>query len=128
MRSTCTVVRMNRTEEQDDAAGGAGLRTIVLEDGTRVLASVAVFEAKLGYQSYAYLRFKSGGKNTKKYVGNVSANSRAQSLKLGWALVRNKKVIEAFGWRWEHPVRAPGTSRSSSSTPPVVRFDTPRRS
>ena len=104
---------MTRQEEQDEAAGGPGMRSLILEDGTVVSVSIAVFKAKIGYQSYAYLRFKSAGQNTKKYVGKVTAQTRAESLQLGWGLVRKKKVVEAFGWRWERVRRDRGIAQSA---------------
>lgn len=85
---------------------------MVHENGARATASVAVFKAKFGYQSYAYLRFKSGGLNSKIYVGNVTAETRDEALRVGWTLVKAKQVVEPHGWRWLQP------SESNSSELP----------
>ena len=37
----------------------------------------------------------------------------SESLKLGWSLVRKKKIVEGFGWKCERTMRARGSAKSS---------------
>ena len=87
--------------EQDEAAGGPKRRELRLSDGTVVMASVAVRRyARTPNQCYGYLQFKAAGKTVTKYIGRVTSKSRAESLRLGWELVRARKLAEACGWSW----------------------------
>lgn len=87
--------------EQDKAAGGRQYRELRLEDGTVVLVSVAVRRyARTPDQRYGYLQFKTNGKTVTKYIGRVTAKSRADSLRMGWKLLRSRKLAESFGWSW----------------------------
>lgn len=87
--------------EQDDAAGGAKRRELRLADGKIVMASVAVRRyASTPNQCYGYLQFKAHGKTITKYIGRVTAKSRDESLRLGWDLLRSRKLAESFGWSW----------------------------
>lgn len=92
--------RMVITEAQDRAAGGPQMRKICLPDGSIATASVSVQVFPNGYQQWGYLRFKSGGKNRRFYLGNVSAESQDESLAIGWKLARDKRVIEREGLKW----------------------------
>ena len=87
--------------EQDEAAGGPERRELRLVDGTIVMASVAARRyARTPNQCYGYLQFKTHGKTVTKYIGRVTAESRAESLRLGWELLRSRKLVESFGWSW----------------------------
>lgn len=87
--------------EQDDAAGGPERRELRLADETIVMASVAARRyARTPNQCYGYLQFKAHGKTVTKYIGRVTAESRAESLRLGWELLRSRKLVESFGWSW----------------------------
>ncbi len=87
--------------EQDEAADGLERRKLRLADGTVVLASVAVRRyQRTPNQCYGYLQFKAAGKTVTKYIGRVTSKSRAESLRLGWELVRARKLAEACGWSW----------------------------
>ena len=87
--------------EQDDAAGGPERRELRLADETIVMASVAARRyARTPNQCYGYLQFKAHGKTVTKYIGRVTAESRAESLRLGWELLRSRKLAESFGWSW----------------------------
>lgn len=87
--------------EQDEAADGALRRKLRLADGTIVIASVSVRRfTRSQNQCYGYLQFKSNGKTVTKYIGRVTAESRADSLHIGWNLLRSRKLVENFGWSW----------------------------
>ena len=87
--------------EQDEAAGGHECRQLRLADGTIVTASVAARRfARTRTQCYAYIQFKVHGKTVTKYVGRGTADSRAESLRLGWSLLRSRNLVESFGWDW----------------------------
>ncbi len=94
-------------EQQDAAAGGREMRELRLDDGSVVTASLEILQS--GYNLWGYLRFKNGAATTRKYVGRVTADTREESLRLGWELVRRAKVAEAFGWQWT--VKAPKAKR-----------------
>lgn len=87
--------------EQDEAADGPERRERRLVDGTIVMASVAAMRyARTSNQCYGYLQFKAHGKTVTKYIGRVTAESRAEFLRLGWELLRSRKLAESFGWSW----------------------------
>lgn len=90
----------NGQREQDEAAGGPEQRELRLGDGTVVTASVAARHYPRSHQLYGYLQFKAHGKTVTKYIGRVTAESRAESLRLGWELLRSRKLVESFGWSW----------------------------
>lgn len=85
-------------KDQDLAAGGTHFRKVCLEDGTIVTASVST--TNIGHQQWAYLRFKTGQRRFRGYIGKVTSESRDSALKLGWKLAREKKLVEKYGWAW----------------------------
>ena len=88
------------TEEQDRAAGGAERRQLAVLDGAVVQASVAVRTFKKSRQLYGYLQFKHCGKTVTRYIGKVTAETRAEALGIGWGALRTRRIAEANGWRW----------------------------
>lgn len=92
--------RDQSTDEQNNAAGGAERRQLDIGDGKVVNASIAVRLFKQGHQLYGYLQFKHDYKTVTRYVGQVSAKTKAESLAIGWRMVREKKIAEANGWKW----------------------------
>ena len=85
--------------EQDLAAGGNERRRLRLTDGTIVMVSVAARRyARTPNQCYGYLQFKVHGKTVTKYIGRVTAKDRAESLRIGWELLRSRNLVESFGW------------------------------
>ena len=88
------------TEEQDKAAGGAMRRQLRVEDGAIVVASVSVRTFKKSKQLYGYLQFKLDNKTVTRYIGNVSADSKFESISKGWRAVRKMRLAEANGWAW----------------------------
>ena len=102
-------------EEQDLAAGGDYMRKVKLPDGGEATASVSVQILSRSHQKWGYLRFKTGGKTHRCYVGKVSAETLEDSLAIGWRMVREKHVLERAGWSWLVP------SASSAVTTPKIR-------
>ena len=100
-----------KTEEQDLAAGGAEFRKIQLDDGVVATASIDVRVLPRSYQDWAWIRFKTGGKTLKRYIGRVTSETRELSLALAWRMVREKQVIEKSGWSWVKPARKRGSSK-----------------
>lgn len=96
---------MNRKtkEDQDRAAGGEHMRQVIHPDGTSATASVSVQKFPNGYQLWGYLRFKTGGKTVRCYIGKVSAETHDESLSIGWKMARDKRVLERSGWSWVVP-------------------------
>lgn len=92
---------MNSHRDQDKAAGGYDRRELRLADGSVVVASVAVRSfTRTPNQSYGYLQFKSQGKTVTKYIGRVTADSKMESLRIGWEMLRSRKLVESLGWSW----------------------------
>jgi hypothetical protein len=88
-----------RSEEQNVAANGS--RRLRLESGVIVVVSISIRRfVKCPNQQYAYLQFKTQGRTITKYVGRATAESRIQSLQIGWTLLRRRRLAEKFGWRW----------------------------
>lgn len=88
--------RRESAEEQDAAAGGRAKRTMALPDGAQATVSVYLHCTKGSRRAYAYARFKHGGRNHRRYVGEVSAETRAEALNAAWRLIRQKGVLK--GW------------------------------
>lgn len=87
--------------EQDEAAGGHEQRALRLADGTVVTVSVSIRRYSASpNRLYGYLQFKTLGKTVTKYIGQVTAETRAESLRYGWELLRSRKLVESFGWYW----------------------------
>lgn len=87
-------------DEQDLAAGGFEYRSFYLPDRRKVIASIAIKKFTTGHQLWGYLQFKFDGKSRVFYVGKVTAETRSESLAIGWQLVRKKKIIEKKGLIW----------------------------
>ena len=87
---------------QDQAAGGKEFRELILQDGTIVCVSVAVRQFKKAAigRRYGYMQFKTKMKTTTKYICSVTANSKEESLKIGWDLLRGSNLAESNGWVW----------------------------
>jgi len=109
-RTSPTGPQHKNSDEQDQAAGGREMRQIKLPDGSTATASISIWKPYKGYQHFAYLRFKSGGKTTQLYVGNVTAETRKVSLARAWVLARAKGL--RAGLRW---LPIPATRNRSSS-------------
>lgn len=89
------------TQEQDAAAGGSTLRYLSIEEGAVVRVAVAVRSFKRClHQQYAYLQFKHQGKTVTKYIGKVTSETSAESLIKGWKMLRERNLVEKFGWSW----------------------------
>ena len=82
------------TAEQDSAAGGREQRLIKLDQNRIAAASIALRHFDKSRRIYAYLRFKSQGKTIERYVGDVTASTRAAALQEGWKLARRKGLTK----------------------------------
>lgn len=87
-------------EEQNDAAGGLERRKLRLKDGKIAIASVSLRHFNPYKQLWAYLQFKADGKTVTKYIGKASSETRYEALICGWNLVRERNLVEEFGWSW----------------------------
>ena len=88
-------------QEQGEAAGGASMRLILLEDGSVVRAAVLirVFARTLS-KKYAYLQFKHAGKTITRYLCPVVADTREEALWQAWSVLNKIPIFEKFGWSW----------------------------
>ncbi|MEX0682298.1 MAG: hypothetical protein WD472_02455 [Dehalococcoidia bacterium] len=80
--------------EQDKAAGGRSARELVLPDGSTATASILLHMPPKGRRVYAYLRCKKGGRNHRKYIGEATADTRADALRLAWEEVRRRELLK----------------------------------
>ncbi len=83
---------------QDRAAGGSEMRKMRTKSGEVVTVSLSV--SGTGEKLRVILRFKTGGATVQRPVATVTATSQFQALKLGWALIREQKIVEKDGWSW----------------------------
>ena len=88
------------TFRQDRAAGGISRRKLRITSGDVVTVSLAVSGKASPYR--VILRFKSG-LTVQRPVASLEAASPEEALKLGWALIREKKLVENYGWQWLEP-------------------------
>jgi DNA mismatch endonuclease, patch repair protein len=85
-RPSAGLTLADRTAEQDRAAGGRAIRLVTRDDGTVVLASVALRSYPKSRRIYAYLRWSASSHGTaERYIGDVSAcPDRAAALRIAW--------------------------------------------
>lgn len=100
---------------QDRAAGGELMRKVKLPDGSVATASVSAQKFSKGHQVWGYLRFKTGGKTLRYYIGKVTADTLDASLVLGWRIAREKRVLEEAGWSWLVPSTTGDGKKSRTS-------------
>lgn len=86
--------------QQDRAAGGISRRKLRITSGDVVTVSLAVSGKASPYR--VILRFKSG-LTVQRHVASLEATSPEEALKLGWALIRENKIAENYGWQWLEP-------------------------
>ena len=103
--SRATLTRSSRSTEQDQAAGGRDRRLVLTADRSIRVASVAVRRFPQSNQDYAYLQYKHQSRTVTRYLGNVTAASRAKSLELGWLLAKRSRVLRLDGASWDVPGR-----------------------
>lgn len=97
-----SVVRASRQRlaamEQDKAAGGIERRKIHTKTGSVAIVSLSAVTSGDAWRMT--LRFKWGGSNVQRPVGTVKAATRPEALRLGWLMLRRKRVVESNGWSW----------------------------
>jgi DNA mismatch endonuclease (patch repair protein) len=87
--------RPRRGAEQDQAAGGRERRRVQLGGGETALGSIELKQPwKPRGRIYAYLRYSHRGRTITKYVGNATATTREQALRLGWRIVHAKGLLD----------------------------------
>jgi hypothetical protein len=87
---------------QDAAAGGAAYRHLLLPEFKLVTVSVAVRKFwNTPHQQWAYLQFKADGRTVTRYIGKVTAETKEEAVRIGWAKLRERKLVEANGWTWD---------------------------
>jgi DNA mismatch endonuclease (patch repair protein) len=84
---------VERTEEQDHAAGGRDNRVVVLSPTRSVLASVCLRLPPQSRRIYAYLRWSEGRKTREKYICQVSAPTREENLSQAWQKVQASESV-----------------------------------
>jgi DNA mismatch endonuclease (patch repair protein) len=87
--------RAARTAEQDTAAGGREKRLIPIPDGRQPTASVRLRLFPKSRRLYAYMSFKTRGRNWQLYVGEATAENRAEALRRAWQLIEDKQLRTA---------------------------------
>lgn len=92
LRSPST--RAERVAEQGVAAGGREARLVRLRDGGTATASILLHRPQ-GRRTYAYLRYKRGGRNHRYYVGEATAATRPEALRRAWKLAQDKGLLSS---------------------------------
>jgi DNA mismatch endonuclease (patch repair protein) len=84
---------VEKVAEQDSAAGGRANRILTFADGSTARASLYLKALPRNRRLYAYLRFRHRGRNEDVYVGDATADTRREALRLGWQLAFAKRLI-----------------------------------
>jgi DNA mismatch endonuclease, patch repair protein len=84
-----------RSAEQDDAARGRKHRLVRLADGRSATASVALKQYAKTRRIYAYLRYSDHGKTITIYIGDATAHSREEALRIAWQLAKQKGLLDS---------------------------------
>jgi DNA mismatch endonuclease (patch repair protein) len=92
-KPTANLSRSERRAEQDEAAGGREARELTLEDGRKVVASIALRAPPAGRRIYAYLRWSVTGKTQERYVCEVDDSSRDVNLAEAWRQARANGLV-----------------------------------
>ena len=79
--------------EQDAAAGGREQRRVACPDGSIATASIALHMPAGNRRIWAYLRYKSGGRTHRVYVGEATADTRDEALRRAWRLAHERKLL-----------------------------------
>lgn len=85
--------RQLASAEQDAAAGGREQRQFASPDGTVATASIALHMPRGSRRVWAYLRYKSDGRTHRIYVGEATADTRDEALRLAWRSVHARKLL-----------------------------------
>lgn len=81
-------------QEQDEAAGGRAARRVERLDGKgTALASVELKLMSDSRRVYAYLRWHEEGATQARYLGEATADSRADALAKAWREARERGLI-----------------------------------
>ncbi len=64
-----------------------------LPNGGTAIGSIELKRQPKGRRVYAYLRYTYRGRTINRYVGGVTSESRAESLRRGWQLAREKALL-----------------------------------
>jgi len=84
--------RAEQAAEQDDAAGGRERRQVYHPDGRASTASIYLHRVS-GRRVWAYLRFKTGGRTIRRYVGDATAPTREGALRRAWGEAFRKRLL-----------------------------------
>ena len=91
-RPPAEMTEPQKRAQQDEAAGGRGKRAVRLANGKVATASIQLKRFKKGLKVWAYLRYQDGPKTVTKYVGDATAPTRGEALRVAWTLARKKKL------------------------------------
>jgi len=84
-----------RAAEQDQAAGGRERRRVQLGGGDTALGSIELKQVwKPRGGTYAYLRYSHRGRTINRYVGNATAATREEALRLGWQAAHARGLLD----------------------------------
>lgn len=86
--------RATRSIEQDRAAGEHNIRVVALPGGRAAVGSIALRLYPKSRRVRAYLRWSDFGKTRERYVGEVTADTRAENLAQAWRLVMERGLTD----------------------------------
>jgi DNA mismatch endonuclease (patch repair protein) len=116
--------RVQRSAEQDQAAGGRHHR-VVIGPQSAPLASV-YFRRPSGRRVYAYVRWSAGGRTIERYVCEAGEGTRAANLERAWAVVREQGLLEPYARREPRLASASASWASSDAVRRVMQSNTGR--
>lgn len=99
-----------RSLEQDQAANGHNTRLVTLPGGRSAIGSIALRLYPKSRRVRAYLRWSDCGQTRERYVGEVTANDRAENLAQAWRLVAEHGLMDQV----KKPRRARATTSKES--------------
>jgi hypothetical protein len=101
-----------RVAEQNAAAGGQGMRAVTLPDGQTATASIRLLLFEKARRIYAYLHFRTEGRNVTRYIGEATADDRAEALRIAWNKAHRRGLLaDPFGSGYRGGARTGGKMR-----------------
>jgi DNA mismatch endonuclease, patch repair protein len=84
----------DRSLEQDQAASRHDARLVILSGGRSAIGSIALRLYPKSRRVRAYLRWSDSGQTRERYVGEVTADNRAENLAQAWRFVADRGLTD----------------------------------
>lgn len=116
--------RLERSDEQDRAAGGRQFREVV--GATPAPLASVYFRRPSGRRVYAYVRWCVAGQTRERYVCEAVGTTRASNLERAWTFVREKGLLEPDYERKPRPADAGDSWATSEVVRRIMQANTGR--